>query len=333
MQAVELARQHGWTDDRIVYPAYVALANSFVGQGRLEEAEPWLKQAERLRRPGGEPTLGMTLYIARGLLEVARGRNDDGLAAFQAAQVQAESVVTTHTLKTHARALVMRTLIRMGETESVEKMLSGIDEEKRMRGDNQTVLAHLRLAQGDPRAAIVALGPVIDSSAAVTNRFWVLDALVLDAIARDGSGDEEGADHSLERALDVVEPDGALIAFLLNPAPRLLERHSRRRTAHAALVAEILNVLAGNRPASTRGDADWLQEPLSDGEKRILRYLPTNLSVPEIADQTYLSVNTVKTHMRHLYGKLGAHSRGKAVERARGLGLLAPSALRSTGRR
>ena len=77
---------------------------------------------------------------------------------------------------------------------------------------------------------------------------------------------------------------------------------------------------------------DWLHEPLSDSEKRILRYLPTNLSVPEIADQTYLSVNTVKTHMRHLYGKLGAHSRGKAVERARGLGMLAPSALTSASR-
>jgi LuxR family maltose regulon positive regulatory protein len=67
-------------------------------------------------------------------------------------------------------------------------------------------------------------------------------------------------------------------------------------------------------------------EPLSQSETRILRYLPTNLSVPEIAEQTYLSANTVKTHMRHLYEKLGAHSRGEAVARARALALLAPSA-------
>src|SRR6266568_2254366 len=105
---------------------------------------------------------------------------------------QAESVVTTHTLKTHVRALILQTLIRMGETESVEKTLSGIDEQKRIRGDNQTVFAHLRMAQGDPQSAIVALAPVIDGSAAVTNRFWLLDALVLDAIARDASEDEEG---------------------------------------------------------------------------------------------------------------------------------------------
>ena len=56
----------------------------------------------------------------------------------------------------------------------------------------------------------------------------------------------------------------------------------------------------------------------------MLRYLPTKLSVPEIADQLYLSVNTVKTHMRHLYDKLGAHRRHEAVEQARALGLLAP---------
>jgi LuxR family maltose regulon positive regulatory protein len=68
-----------------------------------------------------------------------------------------------------------------------------------------------------------------------------------------------------------------------------------------------------------------LREPLSSAEARVLRYLPTKLSAPEIADEMYLSVNTVKTHMRHLYDKLGAHRRHEAVEQARALGLLAPS--------
>ena len=68
-----------------------------------------------------------------------------------------------------------------------------------------------------------------------------------------------------------------------------------------------------------------MREPLSRAEARVLRYLPTKLSAPEIADEMYLSVNTVKTHMRHLYDKLGAHRRHEAVEQARALGLLAPS--------
>ena len=57
----------------------------------------------------------------------------------------------------------------------------------------------------------------------------------------------------------------------------------------------------------------------------MLRYLPTNLSMPEIARELSLSVHTVRTHVRHLFAKLGAHGRTEAVERARGLGLLAPS--------
>ena len=60
----------------------------------------------------------------------------------------------------------------------------------------------------------------------------------------------------------------------------------------------------------------------------MLRYLPTNLSAREIANELYVSTNTVKTHMHHLYAKLGTHGRGEAVERARALGLLAPSARR-----
>jgi LuxR family transcriptional regulator, maltose regulon positive regulatory protein len=60
----------------------------------------------------------------------------------------------------------------------------------------------------------------------------------------------------------------------------------------------------------------------------VLRYLPTNLSGPEIANELYVSTNTVKTHMHKLYAKLGTHRRAEAVERARALGLLAPSARR-----
>jgi DNA-binding CsgD family transcriptional regulator len=63
---------------------------------------------------------------------------------------------------------------------------------------------------------------------------------------------------------------------------------------------------------------------LTHGETRVLHYLPTNLSAREIAGELYLSVNTIKTHQRHLYQKLGARSRSQAVEQARALGLLAP---------
>jgi LuxR family transcriptional regulator, maltose regulon positive regulatory protein len=68
-----------------------------------------------------------------------------------------------------------------------------------------------------------------------------------------------------------------------------------------------------------------LTEPLSNGELRVLRYLPTNLTAPEIARELSISPNTAKTHIRHVYAKLGTHQRAEAVEHARALGLLAPA--------
>ena len=117
--------------------------------------------------------------------------------------------------------------------------------------------------------------------------------------------------------------------FLLHPEPGLLARHARHRTAHAALIAEILSLLASQNPAPPRIGPPPLSEPLSDSELRVLRYLPTNLTRPDIAGELCVSINTVGTHMGNLYAKLGVHSRREAVDRARGLGLLAFSARRA----
>ena len=186
----------------------------------------------------------------------------------------------------------------------------------------------LRLAQDDPEAAAAALAPVLDGCAPVVPLSMQNQAFLLEAIARDALGDAGAAGRALERALDIAEPDGALLMFLLHPAPGLLERHARQRTAHPSLIAEILGLLAGKTPASPPAGAQPPLEPLSETEIRVLRYLPTNLSIPEIANELYVSPNTVKTHIRHLYAKLGTHRRGEAVARARALGLLAPAGRR-----
>jgi LuxR family maltose regulon positive regulatory protein len=198
----------------------------------------------------------------------------------------------------------------------------------------RNAVAVLRLAQDDPAAASTALGPVIDGTAPLRNaHLWDTQAFLLEATARDALGDAGAARRALEHALDLAKPEGLLFPFLLDPAPGLLERHRRLGTAHASTITEILNALAGAEPgADGNPEADrerGLLEPLSHSEIRVLRYLPTKLSAPEIADQLYLSVNTVKTHMRHVYDKLGVHRRHEAVEQARALGLLAPAARRS----
>jgi LuxR family maltose regulon positive regulatory protein len=154
----------------------------------------------------------------------------------------------------------------------------------------------------------------------------MVTACVWEAVARDKAGDQAAAESALERALDLAEPDRALTPFLLSPVLTLLERHASHRTAHASLIAEIRSLLAGTRLVPRPSPPGPLAEPLSGSEIRVLRYLPTNLTAPEIARELSVSPNTVKTHIKNLYTKLGTHRRAGAVERARALGLLAPSA-------
>jgi LuxR family maltose regulon positive regulatory protein len=332
-QAIELARRHGWGEDQAAGVAYAVLAGVMVGQGRLAEAERWLERAGQTLRTEAEPATGMYLHYARGLLELARGRNEEALADIQAAERLAATLVTPHILATSTRADMLQALVGLGETGRAEAALAGLEEHERGGVEMCIALASLRLAQHDPQAATAALAPVLDGSVSRVgvHPSWVVAALLLEAIARDALGDPAAAGRALERALDLAEPDRALISFLVYPAPGLLERHARQRTAHAALIADILSLLAGTSPpgagssAAPPGQPRRLREPLSRAETRVLRYLPTNLTVPEIAGQLYLSANTVRTHMRHLYDKLGAHRRHEAVDRARALGLLAPS--------
>jgi LuxR family maltose regulon positive regulatory protein len=229
-------------------------------------------------------------------------------------------------LLTPAQALRLCVLVRLGDVERAEQALAGLSERDRGHGEMRIAAAMLRLAQGEPRAAIAAIAPVLDGSAPVVRSAWLVEAFLLEAIARDALGEKGAAGRALERALDLAEPDGTLLWFWLHPAPGLLQRHARYRTAHPALVADILSLLAGQAPPSPAGPPPPL-EPLSDSEIRVLRYLPTNLSAPQIASELHVSHNTIRTHMRHLYAKLGMHRRSEAVERARSLGLLAPSPL------
>jgi len=302
--------------------AYMALGSVLAWWGRLDEAEAWVQRAERTVRAEADPAAALRVLYFRGQFELGRGRPVGALAAFRAA----ERLAGPYPVARQIRAWLLHALVRLGDTERAEQALAGLGEPDRDRGEMRSATAVLRLAQHDPHAATAALAPVLDGSAPVIRPIWLAQAFLLEAIARDALGDQAAAGHALERALDQAEPDRALLWFLLHPAPGLLERHARQRTAHAALIAQILDLLAGNRPAPRPAGSRPPLEPLSKSEIRVLRYLPTHLSAPEIAGELSVSTSTVKTHMRNLYAKLGVHSRAEAVESARSLGLLAPSA-------
>jgi len=326
-QAIELAERHGWSDEPITGVACTHLGSALTIQGRLDEAEPWLDRAQRTFHAEVEPAAGMTLHWARGGIAMARGRHREALAAFQAGGQLAKLLVTAPADAARMRASELQALMRLGESAGVEAALAAMDPSRRATGEMRIVLAELGLAKGDPRAATAALAPVTDRGfISGVHPVSLIEALLLAVIAYDALDDGAAAGHALERALDLVGPEAALLPFLLHPAPGLLERHARQCTAHAALIVSILDVLGrGRKPGAPPGAQSQLLEPLSRGEIRVLRYLPTSMSVPEIAEELYLSENTVRTHTRHIYRKLGVHRRRDAVERARVLDLLAPS--------
>jgi LuxR family maltose regulon positive regulatory protein len=326
MQAIELARAHGWEETASAAAiAYVALAGAAVVHGRLGEAEPWLDRAEGVLQHVTEPVATLMLYATRGLLESARGRYAQAAAAYRDVERMEVLLVMPHMFRTRVQANSLELLVRVGDTERVERALAEMDNEVRQTRQMRVVLAALRLAQDDPEAAADVLAPILDDSTPVEASTWAVEALLLEAIARDALRDLGAASRALERALELAEPSGLLYPFLLHPAPALLEQHSRLRTSHASLISEILNLLAGHAPAARTEDAEPLQEPLSETELRVLRYLPTNLRGPEIAAELFVSPNTIRAHLRNIYAKLGVHSRTEAVNRARELGLLSPS--------
>jgi LuxR family maltose regulon positive regulatory protein len=325
-RAVHIAEEHGWTDDPIVCTGLVTGALAMLWLGHFDEADRWMARTRRAMRPDGEPGTELLFHHAQGLLRLAHGRADEALAAFREAQRMETLLAGEHAFAAATRARLLQAKTRAGDLAGARAAIAEIGEEEQ-RGTSlmRVASADLELAEGRPEQALDLLAPVIEHAApAFYKPSASVEAVVLDAAAREELGDRRGAEASLERALELAEPEGIVLPFALAPVSGLLKRYPKHRSAHGHLLSEILDVLAG-ASASRRGEAAPLLEELSEAELRVVRYLPGNLRAPEIAAELFVSPNTVRTHIRHIYAKLEVHSRRQAVERARELGLIGPS--------
>src|SRR5262249_6569618 len=122
-------------------------------------------------------------------------------------------------------------VVRRGEIERADQALAGLGERDRDHGEMRIAAAVLRLAQDDPRAAMVAVAPVLDGSAPLVWPAWLGEAFLLGAIARDSLGDAGGADRALERARARPNPAGALWCFWFPRARGRRQRPAGRRPA------------------------------------------------------------------------------------------------------
>jgi LuxR family transcriptional regulator, maltose regulon positive regulatory protein len=180
-----------------------------------------------------------------------------------------------------------------------------------------------RLVDHHPQKTPAARAPVRDGSVPRAHLLWAAAFLLLEVIVDDAPGDLDASAPAVDRDLGLAEPDRVLFPALIRVALGLLERRAGPGPTEAGLVSDLAGLLGEvTRSAPASAELPWPGEQLTESEIRVLRYLPTHMGAPEIAAELYLSANTVKTHLRHLYRKLGAHSRREAVQRARAIGLL-----------
>jgi LuxR family maltose regulon positive regulatory protein len=182
------------------------------------------------------------------------------------------------------------------------------------------------LAEGDPDTALDELRDVREATPPIGPAFTLVETHLLAGIAHLALGDRNAAAAAAEAGLAAAEPDRLMFPFAMTEAAELLDALPRHETAHGALLADIVDLLRGAPVPSAARERPAQPEELSPSELRVLRFLPTNLTRPEIAQELYVSINTVNTHIRNIYSKLGARDRSSAVQRARELRLL------STGR-
>ena len=198
-----------------------------------------------------------------------------------------------------------------------------LDDDRAKSGEIGNARAVICLADGDPAGALAAVRDVLDGIAPVSGYVTTVEAHLIAGLAYRELGDQRAANQAAERALALAEADRLVLPFAMTGSRELLEVLPRHETAHAELLAGILDVLRGGSLAPTDLPVPSWGEEISAGELKVLRYLPTNLSRHEIAAELSVSVNTVSTHIRSIYAKLQVSDRSSAVQRARELRLLA----------
>ncbi|HZZ53178.1 MAG TPA: LuxR C-terminal-related transcriptional regulator, partial [Trebonia sp.] len=324
-EAIALAERHGWGAEPVIAPAMITLAERMIWRGDFGEGERWLQRAESALRADVGPGIRLRLHLVTGMLHTARGRHHEALAEFTAAEGFGAQLVSSLALAGRVTGWLLATQARLGMTGKAGAALAALDDDRARSAEIGNARAMICLADGDPAAALAAVREVLDGTAPVIGDVTIVEAHLLAGLAHRKLNDQRAANQATERALALAEAERLALPFAMTRSRELLEALPRHDTAHAALLADILDIVRGASARPEDLPVPRQAERLSHSELKVLRYLPTNLSRPEIAAELSVSVNTVSTHIRSIYAKLGSDDRSAAVRRARELRLLATS--------
>jgi LuxR family transcriptional regulator, maltose regulon positive regulatory protein len=320
-EAIALAERYGWGADPMIPPAHITLASTMIWTGEFDAGEQWLARAAAVLQADAGPGIGLLLHLVTGMLQAGRGRLDQALEEFIAAEFLQGQLVGSHALATQVTGWSLATQARLGMTGQARAALEALPAEQANSAEVRNARAVICLAEGDPARALGALAAVLDGTAAAIGDVTRIESLLVSAHAHGELDDQRAANQATERALALAEPDRLVLPFAMTGSRKLAEALPRHETAHAALLSDILDVLHGSSLGPDDQPATQAAA-LSPSELRVLRFLPTNLSRQEIAAELSVSVNTVNSHVRNIYAKLHAGDRSSAVQRARELRLL-----------
>ncbi|SBS71761.1 serine/threonine-protein kinase [uncultured Microbacterium sp.] len=333
-EALQLARAQTSEVRRGIPDMHVGIATILCERGQLDAAGSQLESALALGDAAGLPKYRYRSRLAMAQLRQARG---DLAGAVELVEEADRFFVTDMSpLVRPVPATRARLWLHQGRTGDAlawarDAGVSTDDDLSYLREYEHVTLGRALLVQhrrtGDEqslRDALDLLARLRETAAAGGRTGTVIEILALQALAHRALGDVERGVASLQHALQLAEEEGYARVFLDEGAPMgpLLAAVAAGSVARE-YAARLLAMLRGDDVTETPDESGvGLAEPLSDREREVLRLLSTEMSGPEIARLLVVSLNTVRTHTKRIYTKLGINNRRSAVLRAQELGEL-----------
>jgi LuxR family maltose regulon positive regulatory protein len=337
-QALELTAVAPGTEPlRGTADMHIGLAGVLLERNNIAGAIEHLTRNQQLGEHNGLPQNAYRWRVVMARLRAAEGDLDDALALLdEAGRVYvgdfAPNVQPVAAVR--ARLQIRRNELAHAQQWARERQLSFEGDLSYLREYEQLTLARLLIAQhraqpnADDAHAAHAL-TLLDRLRAAAEHGGrgavVIETVMLQALAHEVVGDAPAAHAALHRAVTLAEPEGYVRLFVDEGAPMaaLLKALRKLPTAPA-----YVNRLTAASVTIATPAAQLLIDPLSEREVEVLRLLGGDLGGPDIARQLSVSLNTVRTHTKNIYAKLGVTSRREAVRRARDLNLI-PGGLRT----
>ena len=327
--ALRLASQDDGTALRGTPDMYVGMCRLACERDDLVAANQHLRRAQELGEHLGLPQNPYRLRIAMASIRAVEGDEAGAIALLAEAEHVYDGDFSPNVRPVAAmRARVLVTADRLGEALgwARERGLSATDELSYLLEFEHITLARVLLAQARAErddALMQDAGQLLRrlSQAAVAGERAgsLIEILILQALTQHACGNLPGALEPLDAALTLAEPEGYVRVFIgEGPAMTvLLSAIAKRRPQWGYARRLVRGVANAPKPPSA------LVDPLSERELDVLRLLRTDLDGPDIARHLTVSLNTVRTHTKNIYAKLGVNSRRAAVRRAAELDLLA----------